>query len=1056
MKIPPSLTVNRSLRLAAAAMMLSALAARAEDPSLQDLLRDGLYAEEVSRDPEAAARQYQQVLTRHAEQNAIAATALFRLAEVRRKQDRKDDAIKLYQQLLTEFPQIDPQAKLARENLTAMGGKPPEPGAGGDDPETKEIARLSKLAQTSPDLARDPAELLAAANKNRPGVVKFLLDSGVKTEGSDALVTAARLGHLEVVKLLLTKSKEQLTNEGGKALSLAAASGYAEVVRALLAAKVDPNWQPGICNAPPGTEGRNSAGSREIGTPLMVAIQYGKKEMIDILLDAKADVKLPANGTGYTALHVAAGSSADGAPDLVKRLFDLGADVNALTASQDVQGSGARQTPISVPLSPLQFAVDCNAWECAKTLIRCGANLQQPGLFDPFIKDKNNSGRYSAEVDVPKIQFLIDNGADPNGFGVTEKWDRSPGLGDPFAVTSNQVEEVSIPVLWLAYCQRGTPLELVRVLLATGAKPGPILGSIMKRVAKQDEDGSLVKALLAQRPETVNLAELPNMSEWKPAARRVFLDEVVIPALAKEPGTQMLFTNSGQWLNLTKSAAGEPVPATPALLLNHASNLLLSRRDTSQFRGSDARWPNLTLVRLKAGGEWSREEVDLTGTQPLPALTQGDILEVTPQQKTTGRSDEYEQLYDKLSWHLRKRIAFPVTVEIAGQTRAIQVRGDRLVFDPTQAEAPLVGAGKLMELLWVTERFHGDCRPNVVVVRKDWPELKRPLSELLAKDFDLAAGDRVKLDLPQEIRKTDLDITLKAAGDLPFACYFQIDNSKEHSPQLPTLIQALTHAMAPSSTAEPTRSRTSPQPPGQPGQPPKVVAAPPSDPKDLPVLMVAELGSNPQRILPHPDLSRLRIRRGGADGNVIEVNLEKAIAVPADQMSTEQARQADVQLQPGDIVEVPIRQDQLKTPWLGFTQPEEAFFAKALNCKVSVTDYEGNTVMKAMAYHQPRYVETAAGIIALPPTTGTATMAVSAASGFANPARGCVARGAEQWPLTEGKHAFVREADGILANYSVPRQPRPIVRPPGTSRQPSAQPAQPQPEPEPEPAPPEP
>jgi hypothetical protein len=436
-------------------------------------------------------------------------------------------------------------------------------------------------------------------------------------------------------------------------------------------------------------------------------------------------------------------------------------------------------------------------------------------------------------------------------------------------------------------------------------------------------------------------------------------------------------------------------------------------------------------------------------------------LEITPQPTAPGQSDNYDSLYHKLTWHLRKRIAFPVTVEIAGKTREIQLRGDRLVFDPTLAEVPLVGAGKLMGLLWQPERFPGACKPNVVLVRKDWPELKRPLRDLLAKDFDLQSGDRVTLDLPEEIRKTDLDIMLKAGDDIPFACYFPVAVSlKEKNPQLPTLIQALTYAMAPSKadTAGPLRPRIVPVTPGQPrpyvriGQS-DVVAAPSSDAKDLPAVMIAELGSNPQRILPHPDLSRLRIRRGGADGKVIEVNLEKAIAVPADQMTIEQARQADVELNPFDIIEVPIHQDQLKTPWLGFSQQEEAFFAKALNCKVSITNAEGNTVMKAMEYHQPRYVETAAGIIALPPASGTATLDVPTASGFSIPFTAILTRGGSKWYLTASDIAFVRDGDAILnalgQTSPMPRA-RSIPTPPA-----KPQPAQPQPA-QPEPAQPEP
>ena len=45
------------LLLAAAWMFLPIATVRADDPPLRDLLRDGLYAGEVTRDAEAAARQ---------------------------------------------------------------------------------------------------------------------------------------------------------------------------------------------------------------------------------------------------------------------------------------------------------------------------------------------------------------------------------------------------------------------------------------------------------------------------------------------------------------------------------------------------------------------------------------------------------------------------------------------------------------------------------------------------------------------------------------------------------------------------------------------------------------------------------------------------------------------------------------------------------------------------------------------------------------------------------------------------------------------------------------
>ena len=149
--------------LAVACLLIPSLTVRADEPPLRELLRDGLYTEEVTRDPEAAAKQYEQVLTRYSEQRDFAAAALFRLAEVRRKQDRKDEAIKLYQRLLAEFPGAAAEGKLARENRAALGGDVPVPTAIAGDDESKELARLTSLAKTAPDILLDPATLHLAA-----------------------------------------------------------------------------------------------------------------------------------------------------------------------------------------------------------------------------------------------------------------------------------------------------------------------------------------------------------------------------------------------------------------------------------------------------------------------------------------------------------------------------------------------------------------------------------------------------------------------------------------------------------------------------------------------------------------------------------------------------------------------------------------------------------------------------------------------------------------------------------------------------------------------------
>ena len=86
-------------------------------PDTAQLLREALFEEQGVRDLEKAAAGYQKVIAAYDAERAFGATALYRLAEVRRAQNKKDEASSFYQRLLTEFPTHDPLARLSRENL---------------------------------------------------------------------------------------------------------------------------------------------------------------------------------------------------------------------------------------------------------------------------------------------------------------------------------------------------------------------------------------------------------------------------------------------------------------------------------------------------------------------------------------------------------------------------------------------------------------------------------------------------------------------------------------------------------------------------------------------------------------------------------------------------------------------------------------------------------------------------------------------------------------------------------------------------------------------------
>ena len=105
------------------------------DPRVADALRNtpwaagpsaeafqqALLLEEVARKPEEAIAKYQALVNDYRKQGSgqdgIAAIALFRIAEIRRKQGSEKEALKLYGQVAAEFSAWEPMAGLSRKQL---------------------------------------------------------------------------------------------------------------------------------------------------------------------------------------------------------------------------------------------------------------------------------------------------------------------------------------------------------------------------------------------------------------------------------------------------------------------------------------------------------------------------------------------------------------------------------------------------------------------------------------------------------------------------------------------------------------------------------------------------------------------------------------------------------------------------------------------------------------------------------------------------------------------------------------------------------------------------
>ena len=131
---------------------------RAAEP--RQLLQEGLFEEEANRDLDKASAAYESLIASFDKERQYAATALFRLAEIRAKQNRREEALALYQRVAAEFSTNDPLARLSRDRIAALGGVPVA--AGGDtamsNAEQQELARLQDLVKNSPDLLDSPTE----------------------------------------------------------------------------------------------------------------------------------------------------------------------------------------------------------------------------------------------------------------------------------------------------------------------------------------------------------------------------------------------------------------------------------------------------------------------------------------------------------------------------------------------------------------------------------------------------------------------------------------------------------------------------------------------------------------------------------------------------------------------------------------------------------------------------------------------------------------------------------------------------------------------------------
>lgn len=951
-------------------------------PDTAQLLREALFEEQGLRDLDKAAAAYEKVVAAYDSERAFAATALFRLAEVRRAQNKKDQATLLYQRLVTEFPDHDPLARLSRENLAALGVQEiPGAPATAPDVEDTRIAELKQMLKDSPDLGKGSGKnqpLWLAADKGQTRVVTFLLEAGAKAT-NPILDLAAANGHLSVCEALIAHGADV---NGSSALGLAVNRDRMEVVRLLLERGADPNTKGDLEQAV--NLGRtemvrlflakgadpNAVGKETGDNPLFSAVSSGNKEIIGLLLAAKASPNLPppAKSPLYFAVK-------NGDVEMARRLMELGADTGVRcfdftniprsAATPLAPGAIGIPSPAATPraLGDCASTTDPEAWtllhaavlsgkpEMLEQMLASGAGKE---LETPGGKEKITPLSLSIVNNNPvaMIERLLKAGANPN--------QRSQGY----------------PLLFLA-ASRPDGEALVKFFLAAGADAkakGDNGATAPGFLSNLGEKGlPIFRLLIAAGADPQVLYDSVKGSVPVTLSR-----EFRYPGLAALPQVTLSFPEDGFITTLAQSA--DQAGAAPAGL----PDLLLEAQGLRWLAQLPPDWGTLHLFRRDAEGVLKEEVLKDWLSGAGPALQWGDIVEFVSadwQLPATqpNRNFSYESnLPQELRNRLQAALIRHVTVTLNGKTWPMTLRGGLKVYNPLKPEAPLTDAVTLIKMMGAEDLrwFYAGVKvkrqadqgggeitsflrngTEILLKEGDVLELVGEPAEITLQDGvgAVARSADPERDRPERFnpgtRASELGEIVLLSPDLPFSKSWTGSGNSGN----PSLIQFLA-ASWPVVGADALKKMTDAE---------KVVRVTELTGKTA---VEALAGESPQSVLPHPDWAQLKIRRVAENGAITEipVNLAVAIAACTESTTPEEARKADVELRKADTIILPVRQDQRDQTWTGWDADTIRFFSKALSMQVTLADNDGSFRALNLEYLPLRYVETSAGLLGLP------------------------------------------------------------------------------------------
>jgi ankyrin repeat protein len=208
-----------------------------------------------------------------------------------------------------------------------------------------------------------------------------------------------------VQELLQRGAKPNARNVlGATVLTEAVNVNDAALIQQLLQAGADPNQ-----------------GNDDDETPLMLAARLGSLPMVEALVKAGAKVNTREKFRGQSALMWAVGTNTPGAAAVTDFLIKQGAEVDFRSAVNDwgnqITGEPRAQYRPTGGLTPLLYATRSGCVECARLLLKAGANIERPTPegVSPLM-NAIDAGNYAV------ANFLLDQGANPH---LSDWWGRT-------------------------------------------------------------------------------------------------------------------------------------------------------------------------------------------------------------------------------------------------------------------------------------------------------------------------------------------------------------------------------------------------------------------------------------------------------------------------------------------------------------------------------------------------------------------------------------------------------------------------------------------------------